>query len=211
MWSDFGVEVVNERISFTNLSEVLNYVKRLAKDMHGDFKVLLINLTNVDPEKLGRILYEADVLKSDLRSKNVTLMLNTELKTKGGPVEVEVRPGEDVIETIERSVAENLAKKLGSSVTSDKVLDLINILSRKKPEGSSEDEFYEEMFKELMKVLEAVFGESGRLVDVLNEVINDLKQDYLSSKSDELVRIRDQVLKSYYEVREMGSSNESLL
>jgi len=49
----------------------------------------------------------------------------------------------------------------------------------------------------------------GRLVDILNEVINDLKQDYLSSKSDELVRVRDQVLKSYYEVREMSSSNES--
>ncbi|MCC6033540.1 MAG: metallophosphoesterase [Desulfurococcaceae archaeon] len=161
VWSDFGVEVVSERISFTNLSEVLNYVKRLAKDTQGDFKVLLINLTNVDPEKLGKILYETDVLKNDLRSKNVTLILNTELKTRGGAVEVEVRPGEDVIETIERSVAENLAKKLGPSATPDKVLDLINILSRKKPEGSSEDEFYEEMFKELMKVLEEVFGESG--------------------------------------------------
>jgi hypothetical protein len=152
---------VSERISFTNLSEVLNYVKRLAKDTQGDFKVLLINLTNVDPEKLGKILYETDVLKNDLRSKNVTLILNTELKTRGGAVEVEVRHGEDVIETIERSVAENLAKKLGPSATPDKVLDLINILSRKKPEGSSEDEFYEEMFKELMKVLEEVFGESG--------------------------------------------------
>ncbi len=52
----------------------------------------------------------------------------------------------------------------------------------------------------------------GRLlVNILNEVINDLKDDYLSTRSDELVRLRDQVLKSYYEVVNMKTSSKSLV
>lgn len=160
LWSDFGVEVIHERISFTDVSEVLNYVRRLSKDMQGDFKVLLIDLTNVKADKLGRLLYEADILKNELRSKNVSIMLNTELVTKGGSVEVEIKPGEDYIDAIERSIAENLAKKLGSGLTSEKILELINILGRKKPENVKEDEFYEEMFKELMNVMGEVFSAS---------------------------------------------------
>ncbi|MEM0474370.1 MAG: DNA repair exonuclease [Zestosphaera sp.] len=160
LWSDFGVEVVYERISFTDVSEVLNHIKKLSRDMQGDFKALLVDLTNVESGKLGRLLYEADILRNDLKSMNVSLMLNTELKTRGGPVEIDVRPGEDYIEAIERSVAEDLARKSGFTVTSEKILEIINILGRKKPEGTSEDEFYEELFKELMKVMEEVFSES---------------------------------------------------
>ncbi|MEM0025840.1 MAG: hypothetical protein QXV93_00855 [Zestosphaera sp.] len=47
-----------------------------------------------------------------------------------------------------------------------------------------------------------------RLADILSEIINDLKHDYLSSRSDELVKLRDQVLKSYYEVENMSNSGE---
>ena len=47
-----------------------------------------------------------------------------------------------------------------------------------------------------------------RLINILTEVINDLKHDYLSSRSDELVKIRDQVIKSYYEVKDMNTLNE---
>lgn len=47
-----------------------------------------------------------------------------------------------------------------------------------------------------------------RLVDILSEVVNDLKHDYLSSRNDELVRVRDQALKSYYEVKSMSASSE---
>lgn len=47
-----------------------------------------------------------------------------------------------------------------------------------------------------------------RLVDILSEMVNDLKHDYLSSRNDELVAVRDQVFKSYYEVRSMSASNE---
>ncbi len=160
LWNDFGVEVLYERISFTDVKEVLNYVKKLSRDMHGDYKVLLIDLTNVEADKLGKLLYEADRLKTELRSSNTSLMINTELKTRGGSVEIEVKPGEGYIDAIERSVAEDLAKKLGFRVTPEKVLELISILGRKKPESSSEEEFYEEMFKELMKVMEEILSES---------------------------------------------------
>lgn len=162
LWRDFGVEVLHERISFTSVSEVLNYVRNLSKDMSGDFKVLLIDVTNVESEKLGRLLYEADILRNDLRGKNVTIMLKTEVKARGGPLDVEMdmRPGEDFIDSIERSVAENLARKLGPEVDPEKIRELINILGRRKPEGVSEDEFYEEMFKELMKVMKGMLGES---------------------------------------------------
>lgn len=162
-WSDFGVNVVYERISFTTVDEVLNYIKKLSKDMQGDYKVLLINLTNVEADKLGKLLYGADILKNELRSKNVSLMLNSQLKTVGGSVEVEVRPGENYIDAIERSIAEDLARKSGLTITPEKILEIINILSRKKPEGSSEDEFYNEMFKELMKIMEEVFSESRKI------------------------------------------------
>lgn len=50
-----------------------------------------------------------------------------------------------------------------------------------------------------------------RLVEILSEVINDLKHDYLSSRNDELVRVRDQVLKSYYEVRSMSTPSKPLI
>ncbi|MGC8975059.1 MAG: metallophosphoesterase family protein [Thermoprotei archaeon] len=162
LWSDFGVNVLYEKISFTEVSEVLNRIRKLSKDVHGDFKVLLVNLTNVEADKLGRLLYEVDILKTELRSKNVSLMLSTELKTKSGPIPVDIKPGEDYIEAIERSVAEDLAKKLGPAATPEKILELLNILGRRKPEGSSEDEFYNELFKELMKVMEEVFSESRK-------------------------------------------------
>ncbi len=50
-----------------------------------------------------------------------------------------------------------------------------------------------------------------KLVEILSEVISDLKQDYLSSKNDELVRVRDQVLKSYYEVKNMSTSSKPFI
>lgn len=50
----------------------------------------------------------------------------------------------------------------------------------------------------------------SRLTDILSEVVDDLKQDYLSSKSDELVRLRDQVLGSFYEVKSIATPSESL-
>lgn len=160
LWSDFGVEVMYERISFTDVGEVMNYIRRLSKDMQGYFKVLLIDVTNVRADKHGKLLYEADILKNELKSKNFSIMINTELMTRGGAVEVEVRPGENYIDVVERSIAENLAKKLGSGLTPEKILELINILSRKKPEDVREDVFYEEMFKELMNVMGEVINAS---------------------------------------------------
>ncbi|MEO3993131.1 MAG: metallophosphoesterase [Desulfurococcaceae archaeon TW002] len=160
LWSDFGVEVLYERISFTDVNEILNYIKKLSRDMHGNYKVLLIDLTNVKADKLGKLLYGADRLKTELKSSNTSLMLNTELKTREGSIEIEVKPNEGYINAIERSVAEDLARKLGLKTTSEKILELINILGRKKLEGSSEEEFYEEMFKELMKVIEEILNES---------------------------------------------------
>ncbi|MEO3993130.1 MAG: hypothetical protein QN229_02305 [Desulfurococcaceae archaeon TW002] len=51
----------------------------------------------------------------------------------------------------------------------------------------------------------------GKLINILSEVIEDLREDYLSARNNELVRIRDQVLKSYYEVVNMKTSSESFV
>ncbi|MEM2021028.1 MAG: hypothetical protein QXP80_02230, partial [Zestosphaera sp.] len=43
-----------------------------------------------------------------------------------------------------------------------------------------------------------------KLIDVLEEVIEDLMTDYLNSRNDESVRIKNEVFNTYYEVKEIG-------
>ncbi len=44
----------------------------------------------------------------------------------------------------------------------------------------------------------------NKLIDVLEEVIEDLMTDYLNSRNDESVRIKNEVFNTYYEVKEIG-------
>ncbi len=161
VWRDFGVDVVYERLALGDMKELVNYVRSLAKDMRGVFKVLLIDVTNVKPDKLGQLIYEANRLDQELREDGSTLMLKPELVSGSGTLQIDTSLRGEVLELIERSIVEEATKKLGSTLTPDKLLKLIELLSRRKPEGVNEDEFYESLYKEIMELLEGMFGEWG--------------------------------------------------
>ncbi|MEM2021027.1 MAG: DNA repair exonuclease [Zestosphaera sp.] len=159
VWSDFGVDVVYERLVLGDVRDLTNHVRALAKDIRGAFKALLIDITNVKPDKLGQLMYEASKLDQELRGHGTTLMLKPELVSESGALSIDTSLSGDVLELIERSVVEEAAKKLSSTLTPERLLKLIELLSKRKPEGVNEDEFYESLYKETRGLLEEMFSE----------------------------------------------------
>ncbi len=157
IWNAFNVYVEYYKDYYKGYDEILREVRRLVKDMVSEgYNALILDIEGIPVDDKNKLIHK---LREIEQQKKVLIHLKMRVSKTMGALEITFEDIGD-IEEIEKKAVEEFVKKLGIKVSPEKIVELINILSREKPLGVSESEFYESIFKELKSIMEEILGGS---------------------------------------------------
>ena len=154
VWRDFGVSVEEYSTTFTDIATVVNEVKAKLRDMSGDYRVLLLRVDGIGASETAKLLNEVRSLEKRF---NTAVYVWSKTVDEASGIALDLGIVGDIEELEERAIRE-AAKRLGLHVEPEKLMRLISLLGRRRPEGSRREDFYTTLFNELKPLLEEIVG-----------------------------------------------------
>ncbi len=155
IWEDFDIDVgFYETEYYPDINEILSVIKSRLNDLDGKYKVLIVNIHDLPPEKKGNILAGVRAYE---QKYNALIYLSARLKVEEiTDLILSTYEITDNIEEIERDAVSEAIKKLGLGVDPEKILKLINILGEEKPPEEKDTEYYTRLFNDIKPLLEEI-------------------------------------------------------
>ncbi len=159
IWDNFGIYVEYYRSYYSGLDDLINDVKRLLKDLNGKYNVLILSIENIKASEIDKVVKE--IRRIEQSRENLVIHLRRQSSSIVDTESLALEIGSlDNLEDIEREAVAEALKRLGIKISPEKILELINILSEKRPEDAHKDEFYDSLFKRVKPLLEEIINES---------------------------------------------------
>ncbi|MEM1768621.1 MAG: metallophosphoesterase [Desulfurococcaceae archaeon] len=156
-WSDFKVFVKEHSIVYNNrIDDLIKEVADVVKDMNSEYNVLLLKIDNVKNDDQGKVLSE---LKNIEKKHNVAIYPQLNVKNESEKFIVDIGTLGD-LEDIEKKALNEIVEKMGLKTHVDKLVELMNELSKTRPENARKEDFYRQLFKNVEKILEEIIYES---------------------------------------------------
>lgn len=157
IWEDFDIDVsFYETEYYPNIDEILSVIKSKLRDLNGKYKVLIVSIHDLPPEKKGDILAGIRVYE---QKYNTLIHLSAKIKVEEiTDLVLSTYEITDNIEEIERRAVAEAVEKLGLGIEPEKILKLINILGEEKPPEEKDAEYYAKLFNEIKPLLEEILG-----------------------------------------------------
>lgn len=157
IWNSFNVYVEYYKDYYKGYDETLREIRRIVKDFASEgYNALILDIEGIPTDDRNKLIHK---LREIERQKKVLIHLKMRISKIVDALEITFEDVSDV-EEIEKRAVEEFVKKLRIKVSPEKIVELVNALSREKPLGVSESEFYESLFNELKPIMEEILGGS---------------------------------------------------
>ncbi len=155
IWDDFNIHVEYHRDYYKGFEDTIKDVKKILKDIPDTkYRVLILNIDSIPVDDINKLMYKLRELEAQ---KKIMIHLKWKPREEVETLEFTVDELADV-EEIEKKAVSELIKKYGLNTQPEKIIELLNILGRRKPEEVSEHEFYEEIYKEIKPIMEDILN-----------------------------------------------------
>ncbi|ABN69187.1 metallophosphoesterase [Staphylothermus marinus F1] len=155
IWEPFNIYVEYIKDYYKGFNDTVQEVKKVIKDLPVEgYNALILDIEGIPLDDRNKLIHKLREIEQQKR-----ILIHLKMRGFRNTSELEIS-FEDIgdIEEIERIAVEEFARKLGIKASPQKILELINILSKEKSPDTNETEFYESLFKELKPIMEEILG-----------------------------------------------------
>ncbi len=156
IFNGFGVEIAYDRIVYTSEKDVLDYAKKLARDLGGEFKVVLMTIDKLPRDKYSTLIQELSRLEREY--KTVFHIRETGLEEVFLPEITLITPPENR-EELELAAIRDFVSKKGLKIEPEKIKAILDIVGEERTSDVKKTEFIEKLYKDIEPILEEIVDE----------------------------------------------------